>query len=140
VVVAQPPPIRKRRPVWIISAAVVAVVYVVVVGLVSAAQPDLGRSTAVELAADLQAALDQRDADRFESLFARGAVPHGYAEELFAQLPPGAQVEARPVMVGDREAVTVSMVSGPERWCTSWLVEPAGDRLVLSVTPAVAAC
>jgi hypothetical protein len=138
--VAQPPAIRKRRPVWIISAAVVSVVYVIVVGLVSAAQPDLGRSTSVELAADLQAALDQRDADSFEGLFARGAVPRGYADDLFAQLPAGAHVEARPITVGEREAVTASVISGPERWCTSWLVEPVGDRLVLSVTPAVAAC
>ncbi len=137
---AQPPPIRKRRPVWIISAAVVAVLYVIIIGLVSVAQPERGRSTSVELAADLQAALQQHDADAFERLFARGALPDGYADDLFTQLPPGAQVEARPITIGERGAVTAAVINGPERWCTSWLVAPARDRLVLSVTPALASC
>ena len=137
---AEPPPIRKRRPVWVISAAVTAIVYVVVIGLVALRQADPGRSTPAELAVGIQTALQQRDSAAFESLFARGGVPNGYADELMAQVPAGAQIEARPIVVGEREAVTVSAVTGSERWCTSWLVVPDGDRLVLSVTPALAAC
>ena len=120
---AQPPPIRKRRPVWIISAAVTAVVYVVIVGLVVLRQPDAGRSSTAELAAGMQTALVQRDADAFESLFARGALPDGYADDLLAQLPAGAQVETRPITVGEREAVSASVISGPSAgaaagwWC-----------------------
>ena len=50
------------------------------------------------------------------------------------------RIEARPIVVGEREAVTVSAVTGSERWCASWLVVPDGDWVVLSVTPALAAC
>ena len=125
---------------WIISAAVTAVVYVVVVGLVVLRQPDAGRSSTAQLATGMQTALVQRDPDAFESLFARGALPDGYADELFAQLPAGAQAEARPITVGEREAVIASVINGAERWCSSWLAVPDGDLLVLSVTPALASC
>ena len=56
----------------------------------------------------------------------------GYAEDLFTQLPAGAQAEARPITVGEREAVTAEVTDGQRWWC-SWLVEPDGDRLVLTV-------
>ena len=124
----------------IISAAVVAVCYALAIGIVLARQPDPGRPTVPELAMGVETALQQRDADAFESLFARGAVPGQYADALFAQVPAGASVEARPVVVGEREAVTASVTSGSERWCISWLVVPARDRWVLSMTPALASC
>ena len=56
---AEPPPIRKRRPVWVISAAVTAIVYVVVIGLVALRQADPGRSTTAELAVGIQTATRQ---------------------------------------------------------------------------------
>jgi hypothetical protein len=139
-VVAHPPPVRKRRPVGVISAGITSVIYVIVIGLVLVWQPDPGRSSAAELAEGVQTALQQRQPDVFESLFARGALPDGYAEDLFAQVPAAAQVEARPIVVGEREGVTASATSGSERWCASWLVVPEDDRLVLSVTPALASC
>jgi len=139
-VVVQPPPVRKRRPVWVISAGVTSVIYVIVIGLVLVWQPDPGRSSAAELADGVQTALRQREPDVLESLFGRGALPHGYADDLLAQVPAGAHVEARPIVVGEGDGVTASATSGSERWCASWLVVPEDDRLVLSVTPALAAC
>jgi hypothetical protein len=137
---AQPPPVRQRRPVWATSAVIVSVGYVLAIGLVLGERPDSGRANAAELAAGLQTALQQRDPQVLESLFDRGALPRGYAEGLIGQLPAGAQIEARPVRVGERDAITASVISGPERWCAGWLVAPEGDRLVLSVTPALAPC
>ena len=54
---AEPPPIRKRRPVWVISAAVTAIVYVVVIGLVALRQADPGDPRAAELAVGIRTAL-----------------------------------------------------------------------------------
>jgi hypothetical protein len=140
-VVAQPPPIRKRRPVWIISAAITSVVYVVVIGSVVLRQPDPGRSTAAELAAGMQTALMQRDPDAFQSLFARGALPVGYARDLLTQLPAGVAVDAQVVVTaGGRDAVTAKVSDGQRWWCMGWLVEPDGDRVVLTAAPALATC